>query len=65
MGITGDGLMTALAVGAVTVHPTTVPLILHGGLEKAVSASQLDVEDTLSSLTPWCRYIHISIANNI
>lgn len=56
MGITGDGLMTAQAVGAVTVHQTTVPLTQHGGLEKAVSASQLDAGDTLCSLTPWCRY---------
>lgn len=59
MGITGDGLMTALAVGAATVHQTTVPLTQHGGLGRAVSASQLDAGDTLCSLTPWCRYIHI------
>lgn len=58
MGITGDGLMTAQAVGAATVLPTTVPLIQHGGLERAVSASQLDGGDTLCSLTPWCRYTY-------
>lgn len=48
--------MTAQAVGVATVHQTTAPLIQHGGLGRAVSASQLDVEDTLCSLTPWCRY---------
>lgn len=56
MEITGDGLMTAQAVGVVIVHQITVPLTQHGGLERAVSASQLDVEDILCSLTPWCRY---------
>lgn len=56
MGTTGDGLMTVQAVGAVTVHQTTVPLIQHGGPGRAVSASQLDAEDTLCNLTPWCRY---------
>lgn len=56
MGITGDGLMTAQAVGAVTVHQTTVPLTQHGGRGRAVSASQLVAGDTLCSLTPWCRY---------
>lgn len=56
MAITGDGLMTAQAVGAVTVHQTTVPLTQRGGLGRAVSASQLDAGDTLCSLTPWCRY---------
>lgn len=50
--------MTAQAVGAATVHPITVPLTQHGGLGKAVSASQLGAVDTLCSLTPWCRYMH-------
>lgn len=56
MGIIGDGLMTAQAVGAATVHQTTVPLTRHGGLGRAVSASQLDAGDILYSLTLWYRY---------
>lgn len=59
MGITGDGLMTVQADGAATVHQTIVPLTLHGGLARAVSASQLDDGDTLCSLTLWYRYDHI------
>lgn len=55
MGITGVGLMTAQADGAVTVHQTTAPSTQHGGQGRAVSASQLVVGDTLCSLTPWCR----------
>lgn len=55
MGTTGDGLMTARAVGAVTVHQTTVPLIQHGEQARAVSALQPAAGDTLCSLTPWCR----------
>lgn len=56
MGITGDGLMTARAVGAVIVHQTTVRLMQRGERGRAVSASQLDAEDTQCSLTQWCRY---------
>lgn len=59
MGITGAGLMTAQVVGAVTVPQTTVPLILHGELGRAVSASQQDAADILCSLTPWYRYVHL------
>lgn len=57
MEITGDGLMTAQAVGVITVHQIIVPLTQHGGLGRAVSASQLDVEDILCSLTRWYRYV--------
>lgn len=57
MGITGDGLMTAQAVGAATVHQTTAPLTQRGGLGRAVSVSQLDAGDTLCSLTRWYRYV--------
>lgn len=56
MGTTGDGLMTAQAVGAVTVHQTTVPSTQHGGLERAVSVSPLDAGDILYSLIQWYRY---------
>lgn len=48
--------MTAQAVGAVTALPTTARLTLHGGLGRAVFASQLDAGDTQFSLTTWCRY---------
>lgn len=58
MEIIGDGLMIGQVVGAVTVHPTTVPSTQHGELGRAASASQLDGGDTLCSLTLWCRYIH-------
>lgn len=57
MEITGAGLMIAPVAGAATVPQTTVPLIQHGELERAVSASQQDAADTLYSLTPWCRYV--------
>ena len=57
MGTTGDGLMTAQAAGAVTVHQTTVPSTQHGGLERAVSVSQLDAGDILYNLIQWYRYV--------
>lgn len=67
MGIIGDGLMTAQAVGAVTALQTTVPLTLHGEQGKAVSASQLDAADIPCSLTPWSRYALLlnSIKQNV
>lgn len=57
MGIIGDGLMTAQAVGAVIVLQITVPLILHGEQGRAVSASRLEGGDILCSLTLWYRYV--------
>lgn len=62
MGITGDGLTIAPAVGAVIVHPTTALLTRHGELGRAVSGSQLGVGDTLCSSTPWCRYENIIVS---